>query len=365
MRHPICRLLVILLVCLLVPAVSLGEKYNDSVVLPEFSLSDYPAATETSHIAIDFAGADGYTYVLEHQYKGVWLAAKSVQLAGALGTFSVDCLPGANKFVLRNFGQSRKAKSSIAFTIRLTGGDDAPDTVMLPTPTLRKGSKGAAVKALHKVLQELGLYDGPISDTFTQSTRRAVIAAQELFAITEDGVAGPQTLHLLDLKEYSVPVSAIGGTASSGEGEGTRHLEKGMRGEDVRKLQSRLKALGYATGPVDGIFGDITHSAVVLYQGNCHIEQDGIVGPVTWGKLNKGAASLNPDPPAGRFLKKGSRGNDVAVVQARLIVLGYLNDAADGIFGRLTHAAVVAFQADEHIKVDGIVGPVTYGRLFP
>ena len=368
MKHPICRLLVILLICLIVPGVSLGEKYNDSVDLPGFSLVDYPATTAASHVTVQFAGEDGYTYVLEHQYKGVWLATKSTKLSGTSGTFAVDCLPGTNKFVLRNFGQSRKAKSSIAFTIRCTGGTDAPDTVMLPTPTLRKGSKGAAVKALHQVLQDMGLYDGPLSTTFTETTRKAVIAAQELFAITQDGIAGPQTLHYLDLTEYSVPAGSLGGTSSGNTGTGTAstgYLKIGARGDEVRKLQKRLKALGYETGPIDGIFGDITNSAVILYQKNCRIEQDGIVGPITWGKLNKGAASLIPDPPKSQYLKKGSRGQDVATVQARLIVLGYLNDDADGIFGKLTHAAVVHFQADQGIKVDGIVGPVTYGRLFP
>ncbi len=367
MKHPICRFMVILLICLLIPCMSLGEKYNDSADLPDFSLTDYPATTSSSHVTIDFTGADGYTYVLEHQYKGVWLATKSIQLSGSVGTIEADCLSGINKFVLRNFGQSRKAGSSIAFTIKCTGASDTPDTVNMTTPTLRKGSKGAAVKALHKVLQDLGLYDGPLSTTFTESTRQAVMDAQELFAITRDGVAGPQTLHVLDLEKYSVPAGSIGGSTSTGTGTGTgtRYLELGMRGEDVRKLQKRLKELGYATGPIDGIFGDITHGAVIQYQGNCHIVKDGIVGPVTWGKLNNGAASLVPDPPQGRYLKKGSRGDDVATVQARLIVLGYLNDDADGIFGKLTHAAVVAFQGDHGIKVDGIVGPVTYDHLFP
>lgn len=369
MKHPICRFMVILLICLLIPCMSLGEKYNDSADLPTFSLTDYPATTNSSHVTIDFAGADGYTYVLEHQYKGVWLATKSIQLSGTTGTFAVDCLAGTNKFMLRNFGQSRKAGSSIAFTIKCTGASDTPDTVDLITPTLRKGSKGAAVKALHKVLQDLGLYDGPLSTTFTESTRQAVMDAQKMFAITRDGVAGPQTLHVLDLEKYSVPAGSIGGSTSTGSGTntgtGTRYLEEGMRGEDVRKLQKRLKDLGYATGPIDGIFGSITHSAVILYQKNCHIEQDGVVGPITWGKLNKGASSLIPDPPIGRYLKKGSKGDDVAAIQSRLIVLGYLNGVADGIFGKLTHAAVVAFQGDQGIKVDGIVGPVTYDHLFP
>ncbi len=364
MKQRNLNLLIILLICLFVPSMALGETFNDKLHLPDFSLADYPATTSKASVEISFSGSDGYTYVLEHQYKGVWLAAKSVQLSGSTGTFTVECLPGANKFVLRNHGQSRSAKSSIIFTIACTASD-IPATVQLPTPTLRKGSKGAAVKALHQVLTDLGVYDGALSTTFTEATRKAVIAAQALFAIQEDGVAGPKTLHLLDLTTYTVASSSIGGSSSGGQDIGSSYLKKGSKGQDVRKLQKRLLDLGYAPGTADGIFGDMTLEAVLLYQKNAKITQDGIVGPVTWAKLNSGAASLVPKPPQSRYLKKGDKGDDVVKVQARLIVLGYLDDIADGIFGKLTYAAVIDYQKDENIKVDGIVGPVTYGRLFP
>ena len=39
-------------------------------------------------------------------------------------------------------------------------------------------------------------------------------------------------------------------------------------------------------------------------------------------------------------LENGSRGDDVVALQERLIALGYLDDDADGIFGRKTEAAV-------------------------
>ncbi len=366
MKHRVLRLLVVLLFCLSIPALAFGETYNDSVKLPGFTLTDYPAVTASAGVTIQFTGADGYTYVLEHQYKGIWLAPVSVQLSGTAGSFTVKCLAGTNKFVLRNYGQTRNAKSSIAFTVKCSAAD-TPDTVVLPTPTLRKGSKGLAVKALHQVLAEMGVYTGPMSETFTEQTRKAVLAAQELFAIAQDGVAGPQTLHMLDLESYTVEISAIGGSSPSDPdtGSGSSYLQKGMRGDKVKKLQKRLTELGYNTGKADGVFGDITLSAVLLYQKNAKITQDGIVGPVTWAKLDSGAASLVPSPPQSRYLKMGSKGDDVKKVQARLIVLGYLDDKADGIFGKLTLAAVKAYQKDQEIKVDGIVGPVTYGLLFP
>jgi peptidoglycan hydrolase-like protein with peptidoglycan-binding domain len=37
----------------------------------------------------------------------------------------------------------------------------------------------------------------------------------------------------------------------------------------------------------------------------------------------------------------------------------------DGVFGRLTEAAVKAFQKSRGLVVDGIVGPLTWSKLLP
>lgn len=74
-----------------------------------------------------------------------------------------------------------------------------------------------------------------------------------------------------------------------------------------------------------------------------------------------------PQPVQRPTLRKGSRGDAVKEMQARLIELGYDlgKCGADGIFGKMTLAAVKAFQKDCGIGVDGIVGPITYGKLYP
>lgn len=52
-------------------------------------------------------------------------------------------------------------------------------------------------------------------------------------------------------------------------------------------------------------------------------------------------------------------------IQLRLKALGYAPGPIDGIAGRLTRRAVLAFQADSGLHADGIAGPKTLAALFP
>lgn len=77
-------------------------------------------------------------------------------------------------------------------------------------------------------------------------------------------------------------------------------------------------------------------------------------------KYDPGYVAENTYPAPTRILKKGSRGDDVKWLQWELNSRNYpLN--VDGIFGVKTEAAVKQFQTDKF--VDGIVGPITLGKL--
>jgi len=59
----------------------------------------------------------------------------------------------------------------------------------------------------------------------------------------------------------------------------------GASGEEVRKLQTTLRKWGYYDGPVDGVFGGGTFTAVKEFQTKNGLSADGVVGPATAAAL--------------------------------------------------------------------------------
>lgn len=67
------------------------------------------------------------------------------------------------------------------------------------------------------------------------------------------------------------------------------YVRRGDTGDIVRKVQQQLMHKGFSVGihGVDGDFGPDTESAVRAFQNNQGIQADGVVGPITWGRLFK------------------------------------------------------------------------------
>jgi peptidoglycan hydrolase-like protein with peptidoglycan-binding domain len=133
-------------------------------------------------------------------------------------------------------------------------------------------------------------------------------------------------------------------------------LERGSQGPDVSALQEALIELDFKPGAVDGVFGVYTESAVKAFQNWASVDPDGIVGPITWEKLDLADKS---DPT----LQDGSKGVAVRGLQRMLTTRGFDPGEIDGRFGPKTKAAVNAFQSDHGLDVDGIVGPNTWDSL--
>ena len=143
-------------------------------------------------------------------------------------------------------------------------------------------------------------------------------------------------------------------------------LYRGCTGDAVKTLQEKLNAKGFDSGNVDGIFGAKTYAAVTAFQKANGLGVDGIVGKLTWGKLYgvSPAMPVETTTVVGRpMVSYGSRGDAVRKLQELLNALGYDCGSVDGIFGSKTKAAVLAFQKANGLGADGIVGPLTWGKL--
>ena len=103
-------------------------------------------------------------------------------------------------------------------------------------------------------------------------------------------------------------------------------LKTGSSDPAVRDLQEALKALGYDTAPVDGVFGAKTESAVKKFQQAREIAVDGVVGRITWINIDE-ADQSHP------VLKVGSTGLPVRRLQSRMSAVGFNTGGVDGRFG--------------------------------
>jgi len=234
---------------------------------------------------------------------------------------------------------------------------------------LSVGSTGPAVVELQDLLNAKGYDAGPSDGVFDSSTLTAVIAFQKDQNLWVDGLVGPATIKAL--RDAPVVEGSGGGSSDDPADDpsddahtdivGT--LSLGSRGSGVTALQTLLTDKGYNAGPADGVFGEMTRTAVIVFQTDQGLVADGIVGPATVGALGDAPASGGDSSVSTEILSTGSRGADVVVLQRRLGDEGYNVGTHDGIFGPLTHAAVIEFQTDRNLSVDGRVGPLTRGAL--
>ncbi|MBO5797587.1 MAG: peptidoglycan-binding protein, partial [Clostridia bacterium] len=165
-------------------------------------------------------------------------------------------------------------------------------------------------------------------------------------------------------------------------------LRLGSVGEDVRTIQRQLNCIGQnypAVSPFlepDGIFDTETELAVENFQRIFNLTQDGVVGKATWYKIKgifnavKGVSELETegltpeevDRIYAELLRPGDTGIGVATLQQYLLVVGYFDNelptvTINGEFDAQTEQAVRAFQQQQGLAVDGLVGRDTWNAL--
>lgn len=149
-----------------------------------------------------------------------------------------------------------------------------------------------------------------------------------------------------------------------------------LYGWGVDKITSHAEAhkAGYASNHGDPIswmkhFGDNMdkfRSRVAVRLG--HVEVPAIEIKETPAQSNKPEENANTGVKTVKVelqqLEYGSRGTQVKTLQRLLNSLFYDCGAVDGIWGKKTNNAVIAFQTDKGLEADGIVGSKTWAALL-
>ncbi len=144
---------------------------------------------------------------------------------------------------------------------------------------------------------------------------------------------------------------------SPDEAQETVRLQLGAQGAKVEELQQLLVQRGVYSGCCDGQFDQLTQQAVRAFQYQLFLDEDGVVGPLTWQALCTGTPVNLP------ILHLGSTARPVITVQRALQMTGDYCAAIDGEFSPALASAVQAFQRRSGLVADGTVGPLTWQAL--
>ena len=305
---------------------------------------------------------------------------------GEFGTQSVEALKDFqqnNKLVAD--GVAGSGTNAVLFSWLALAADEKPTTLPTPTPTpaaqditkdnvvlIKMGVKGTAVLRLQQRLQQLGYYTSSLDGYCDVDDAAAIRLFQKKNGLSQDGMAGYDTQVLL----YSDSAIMYNGNLAGSLTMSYETLKKGMKGDAVKQLQTRLVELKYLSGTPDGVYGTSTAEAVYYFQKANGLVRDSIAGEDTLRRLFSTSAIANQVSSATAkpttaplatittaVLRLGDKNSSVKIMQQTLINLGYLKGTADGVFGNLTYKAVKEFQKANALSADGVAGKATIAAL--
>lgn len=241
-----------------------------------------------------------------------------------------------------------------------------------PTPEgLGVGDVSRKVKRAEQLLQSLGFSTGTVDAKFSERTERALKKFQQSVGLPETGRLDDATFAKLK-------------GARERQRDHPDALARGQAGRDVKRMEERLKKLGYDTGRVDGVFDAKTAKAVRGFKADEDIGgPQEMAGKGMRRELRHDANALSHGPfrarrketadnarldarvaeRAAQGFGVGSEGKAVEVVQRHLKAAGYDPSRVDGTFDERTAGALRAYQRREKIPVTGEVDATTWRHL--
>ena len=164
--------------------------------------------------------------------------------------------------------------------------------------TISAGADGPEVATIQQRLEVHGFTIGTIDGSYGSRTTSAVSAFQQSKQLKSDGIVDKDTWTALAAEpqqraseslQSNAPTQSSAPTEKSDTVAGDRRtaLTKGAAGSKVKTLQVRLEIQGYDPGPIDGIFGARTATAVKSFQESKNLTADGVVDEITWKAIGQ------------------------------------------------------------------------------
>ena len=218
-------------------------------------------------------------------------------------------------------------------------------------------------------LIDLGYLSGAADGELDARTEIAIKLFEETCGQLPSGAVTAELQAQLE-SEYAPSFDTLGSQYSN--------LIEGASGDEVLRLQTRLIALGFASGTPNGEYGGATTAAIRLFQNRNGLDETGIASSYVQAVLFSSFA-LNIDgetmqniapqstdtpaeaeaiadetdaQPAGEVLRTGSSSDAVLTLQSRLTELGYITSLT-GTYDELTSRAVSGVQTALGLEATG------------
>ena len=155
---------------------------------------------------------------------------------------------------------------------------------MTTFPLLGKGDSGIFVKYLQYGLHIMCYNVKPFDGIFGEGTKLAVMNFQKSQNLISDGIVGNNTWKALSC--------------------------------EISSIQTQLKNKGYNPGSVDGIAGENTYNAIIKFQKDNGLIDDGMVGEKTKNLLYDSGYDETKEP----LLQKGSKEKAAIITLQNLLI---------------------------------------------
>lgn len=232
----------------------------------------------------------------------------------------------------------------------------AEPTKAKPTPTVDARPQPEQIEAalnlsghdrarVQAALAALG-FEVSAPGPFGPITRAAIAAWQKEQRLAPTGFLDQSQLTTL-YSQTSPKREAEHATAGPREAEAALHLSE----QDRKQVQAALTALGHEV-PTTGYFGRITRAAIAAWQKTQGVPATGLLDETQRATLCAQATTIEQVKLEGQRTEAALSEQDRKRVQAALTALGQAVPTT-GYFGRITRAAVMAWQRTQSLPATG------------